>query len=452
MPSGGGTAMVAGSVHYSIKYDLGGSIRDFEGFYREISKSRNAVLPDQSLSIFNLSYLSRVQPSMELGSTVIAFEGQPWTLAVRIEPVGVVTLNLTTQTVEAADSGALSKALLGLHDAFLKDKNLDYLIYLSQSGSLTGRLQRRKVPEQSGHLNFRAIVDDLRRLAQPYLRARTMYHFHDFRPIFLIDGLDTLPEPDLAMLLQLSTQVLPHAQPGTADQTDRTGRFHGRSWAFAVDRANWTHETADLFEHCHTSWYLAQMSIFEMHDLDDAILAHEGKIETMSSQRLRLLLSVLQKKKSQMFSELFSALNSDFIVKNSLCRDELDFLKRQFGIDVQIAIVEKYTDRISNFLTDHYSFVESRHSQETARNTNILEVLFLINTVVGIGALSQTLFATGLSNSITLDAPRLVAFSLIAGSVGLYLFLILAGRILTAVGNLVSSRRMRATLKSLRMD
>lgn len=419
-----------GFIRYSIKYDLGGSIKDFEKARKAIEVRFTTQYTQSDLRVFNFSFLSRAYPSYLLPVQSFSFGHHEWKIQPTIEGNGILTLELMTHSVEAYDEKSLTAELLALHDLFIADKNIDYINYLNKHNQLTGRLAETLPSNEKGVLQLGQIVDEIRNLIKPFISSRTMYVFHDFRPIFCIEDLAQLDENSIRSLTNLAefnAQAASGEFMGNASGFGRVGRIWGNSWSFVVDVKDWTEEVSALFSHSHSNWFLAQAAIFEMRDLDEKIIGYYREKKALHKGFAKSFVDTLKTKKNEVFLDLFSVLNSDFITKNSTCRDEFSFLKMQFGMNSQIEILEKYIDRISHFLSDYHNAIDQENTRNVVRNTRTLEFLFVINTIAGIGAFAPTFFSNDVNEKLVLDLPRLISLSMISFSVIFYLLVVVLG-------------------------
>ena len=427
--------MHRGNLVYSIKYDLGGAIdadSQSDALVAALRESFGEIkTKDDDLAVFNFSYLSRTHPIYEIQSRRFKFGDQEWSEKVEFDPAGIVTVWLTAPEVEAESPAEMAKKLLDINDAFVADKNRDYLMYLDGHNELRGRLKNSNVPSEEGSITLRHIVEDVRACVSEFVGQRVRYNFHDYRPVFIVDDAcfcdEGLRRSLLSMCVKTDQPDLPNAE---LDNLACNDRFAGNTWAFICRRGAWTGALIKMLSHAHSSWFQIHGSIFEMKDIEDLMNRRLNSDEDDVSEDTSEFLSYLSARKNVMFSEMFSALSSDFITKNSQCRDDLDLFMNQFGVKRQIEILKEYTERISSYLreyNEHHSLIQTRN---LARNTRILEILFLLNTIAGIAGFAPALFSTDINSTIVWDLPRLIAVSTIVLSLIFYVSVILVGRFL----------------------
>jgi len=428
--------MHTGQLIYSIKYDLGGAIDDTVHNKEKIFDVLKKCFPkitenDDDLTIFNLSYLSRSSLSYFIHEQELPSEDGAWVKKVLFDSSGVVTIWLSAPSVQASTPQKLGGKLMILHDKFIEDKNLDYLIYLNEASQLRGRLQDKEVPTSSGTINFRHVVGDIRRCLKPFLGRRHCYNFHDYRPIFIVDDTSFNNQPLRNALLNLR-----HLTDSSEDFNDNistssgTDRFIGNTWSYVCRDRAWNNELMNMFSHAHSSWFQIHGSIFEMKDIEDVMNRRLTSDMSANDEDISELVRYLELRKNVMFSEMFEALNSDFITKNSQCKADLDIFMKQFGINKQIEILKEYSERISNYLRSYNEHLLLVQSKELSRNTFVLELLFLLNTVAGIAGFVTIFFATDLNVAFVWSLPQLIAVIIVCFSLVFYSMIVLRGRFL----------------------
>lgn len=428
--------MHSGRVIYSIKYDLGGAVDLQSSDSDSLKKALKDIFPeflenDDDLAVFNFSYLSRATPSFQLETVRIDGESGSWEQQVVLDISGVVTIWLSGPKATAATPDALAIELLSQHNRFLDDKNRDYLIYLNEMKELRGRLQNRTPPEASGNLEFRKPVGRLRQALKQFIGRRVRYNFHDFRPIFIVDEDTFRSNSAQSRLLTLSMQQAEGTDPKKEiPAACFTSRYTGNTWSFTAKENAWTPDLRRMFSQAHSSWFQIHGSIFEMKDIEDLMNRRLNSEMSAANEEVGEFIRYLEHRKNIMFSEMFSALNSDFITKNAQCKDDLDTFMQQFGVDRQISILREYTERITAYLRDYNEQMSLLQAKALSRNTRVLELLFLLNTIAGIAGFAPALFDTDLGDEFVLDTPRLAALGIIAGSLIFYLAVVVLGRVL----------------------
>lgn len=427
--------MRSGRVIYSIKYDLGGAVGHEAMQSGKLRQALSEIFPgfrenDDDLAVFNFSYLSRSTPTYLLDTSSIEGKDGTWEQEIVLDASGVVTIWLSGPPVQAESAEALALSLLGQHDLFLEDKNRDYLIYLDEMKELRGRLASRTAPESSGKLEFRTPIGQLRQAVRRFVGRRVRYNFHDFRPVFILDEETFASSKAQCILLTLSGSQQLDADPETdIPSAALTNRYTGNTWSYTVKDSAWTPELRRMFSHAHSNWFQIHGSIFEMKDIEDLMNRRLNSELSAANEEVGEFIRYLEHRKNIMFSEMFSALNSDFITKNAQCKDDLDIFMHQFGVNRQISILKEYTERITAYLREYNDHMSLLQARALSRNTRVLELLFLLNTIAGIAGFAPALFDTDLGDQLVLDTPRLAALGIIAGSLLFYLFVIVFGRI-----------------------
>ena len=408
-----------GSLVYHFKYDLGGSIERFDAFCKVVQKKAgdgDRRLDD--VTVYNFNYLSTIDAPFSLPESSIEIEGVRATQRVSITSKGVLSIELWFAPFEDDTVQVLEDRLLQLHNKVIQDKNRDYQLDLARQGQMTGALRERALPDRSGVINFGPMVERMRKVARPYLRPRPLYSFHDFRTIFVLEDVDQFGDRAINSLLSLTKNE--EVEVSFKHQSIWGQRIFGKSWAFVLEEGAHTSEILHLFDDIHSHWFIAQIWSHEVRRLDGEVVRAGHQLFRGRRREVTRQLNDVRIKKNEIFSELVSVLNVDFIAKNGEFTQLISFLQAQFNLTDQIHLLERYTDRLSNFLADAYDQLSQRRADAAEANARTLEFLFLINAIAGIAGLSTTFFASDVSADFQLDAARLLAFGLIAASVGLY--------------------------------
>jgi len=426
-----------GSLLYSIRYDLGGSIVE-EGVLDTCLARMREVFPDlrprlSDLSVFNFSYLARADQKYVLAEEEIIFKGQHWHLRTELDPAGTLGFWLQSPKYEAKEPCELAKRLLGSHQQFLDDKNLDYLIYLSRNGEVRGRLSSFEIPADRGELDFGRRVDQILSLISDQVAQRKRYKFHDFRPIFLLsDDAFASEETRNALVFLDQNSAIKQGCGLNSSATDEPlrgseGRYVANTWSFVVREQCWTNELEQMFSHAHSHWFQIHGSIFEIRDLEAYIDRTVIKRRELNVAYLQSFGRFLEARKNEMFSSIFAAQNSDFITKNAQYRDDLEIFMTDFGIDKQIGILKDFAERISNYIVEQNNYLSLLESRALNRNTKMLEVLFLLNTAAGIAAFAPSIFSSDIQPEFVFDLPRMLALLILFGSFIFYFGVIFLG-------------------------
>ncbi|NVE95780.1 hypothetical protein [Altererythrobacter lutimaris] len=426
-----------GSILYSIKYDLGGAIdsASLTSAFAALEKEFAGAKPRESdLAVFNLSYLSRAPLKYVISVEQIEIGGAVWELRTEVDPAGLIGFWLRSPLENSKTGATLATRLLARHEAFLDDKNRDYMLYLHQHGETRGRLQGMALPEGRAYVDFGIRVERIIEILSPFLEHRKRYKFHDFRPIFLLDDEAYGSESCCMLLLQLnpiaagSAARFQDVAQMPSSITGSKGRFLCNTWSFAVREDAWTNELEQMFSHAHSHWFMIHGAIFEIKDIEAFIDEMTDGDRRVDANLLHRFERFLAARKNKMFASIFAAQNSDFITKNAQYRDDLDIFMRDFGIDRQIVILRDFVDRIANLIAEHTNYQALLESRALNRNTKMLEILFLLNTIAGIAAFAPSLYAPDLSNELIFDLPRVLALSLVVFSFLFYFFVIAVGR------------------------
>lgn len=424
-----------GKLIYNIKYDLGTHLSKDKLKSGETLKTLRTKYPDvklinTDLTIFNLSFLSRTVPDYLLYEGEIDFLGIKWIKTIILNGIGTLTFRLVSENINGKTPSLLCQNLLKFHFGFIDDKNKDYLLYLQKSEQKIGRLKNMLSPEKLGVIDFSIETMEIRNLLSLNIDEVDIYYFHDYRPIFLLSDEAYAEHYCLNQLLnlevideQMNTICLDDPKNCTNDK-----QIYGRTWSFVGKLSSWEDMIFGMFDHAHTKWYQAQSSIFEMRDLEKLIeqKLHSKKI---NSSQIEGLLHHLSERQSIMYSEMFSAMNADFITKSSKHKEYLSWFMEQLGVQEQITLLGDYIDRITAIVSSTNERLNLIETRNLAKNTRVLEILFLLNTIAGIAGFAPILFQNDLSNTVEFDTPRMLAFLIVIGSFALYLALIVTSKV-----------------------
>ena len=415
---------------YSIKYDLGGALDpadvDEDEFVGRLRTAFPGVRRCEDLPILNLSYLSRTFSIYALEVEWFEFKGRKWRQHVLVDPKGVITFDLLSDDLEHGQPEELAAQLLAMHEAFLQDKNRDYLLYLSRLGELRGRLRHVGYPDGAGVFEFRHHVARIRACLAGIEGRRPRYNFHDYRPIFILD--DAMFEHDRArgMLLALAADAGNLAVHGNADASVQ--RFLGCTRSYVCRAGAWTVELQEMFSHAHSTWFQIHASIFEMRGVEELMTRRLANESHGDADDIQEFVRYLRQRKNAMLSEMLAALNSDFVTKSSLCLRDLDMLNDQFGVQHQIDILQDYTERIGQYVRDQGERLRLLQARNLSRTTRAIEFLFFLNTATGIASFIPMFFSSDIHDKAVWDFPRRTAISTLVIVLMLYAALFLLTR------------------------
>lgn len=412
------TKHLTGRIVYSIVYDLGGPVVDYDGLRSELEKQYEVDLVRSSLSVFNISYISNNNPLISLGKSVFLFAGREWTKRVFISESGLIWFVVETHEVSAAQPAQVAEELLRLHELFVKDKNRDYRIYLEKVGAWVNGLSDIEAADNGdGFINLRDQTMDLINAAKNYILLRTIEHddryaFHDYRPIFQVseDVLHSLSS--VSALLDLDECVSSEGLDLSKYQVVRLGTnlIYGNTWSFVTPVMPVGHDFFLLFFHVHSHWYHAQSWIHSLRTQYEKYGGSNGlRSLSIHDGEFQIFLEYLFYARYEIFYNLIDVMNSDFIVKNSSSNKFVEFLSSTLNIGTQVRILEQFVAQMNDLIEDYYNRTHVEVEERQDKYSRTLEFLFALNAVVGIVAFGPALFTNDAHTGFAMDVPRIAS-------------------------------------------
>ena len=409
--------MKTSKVTVSVKYDLGGRIKKYDkllkllapyGFKKKI----------ESLSIYNFSYLKRAESTLESEKKDIVRTGEyHWRLTYSIDEFGIFTILCESSDIECSEN-SFSHELLAVYDLFVDEKNKDYMIYLTDKGQIKKGLEEKNIDVSNLTFNFRDKIDFYRTLLKENKlidQRDEIYYFHDFRTIFQIPKeFMTLPGVNDLLALEASDY-----QPDMKKEMDSFGYGYSNTWCF-VTGVDSDFFSNGLFHLAHNCWYLSQIWLYT---LSDDLGRATRKLYDYSddTRAIKEMLLVVQKNKSRIQRDLQVIENADLVLKSSKYNMRLRSLFNSLNIKPQITIIKSQIEDMATLLKEGHSFLQAESNENLEKNSKILEVLFALNTIAGIGLFLPGLYSNGVSSSFQLDFPRLASLCIIVLSIMVYL-------------------------------
>ncbi len=409
--------MTSSKISISVKYDLGGRIKNYNrllnlltplGFKKKI----------ESLSIYNFSYLKRVESTLESDKKDTVITGDcTWTLTYSIDEFGIFTILCESSDIECTLDN-FSHQLLQIYDLFVDEKNKDYILYLKDKGQIKKGLKDKTVDTADLTFNFRETIDYYR----SFLKKNDLidprdetYFFHDFRTIFQIPR-EFMDSPDISNLLALEVSDY---HPEAKKEIDLFGCGYSNTWCFITERDS-DFFSNGLFHLAHNCWYLSQIWLYT---LSDDLGKATVKLNNFSgdTRPIKRMLLKVQKNKSKIQRDLQVIENADLVLKSSKYNMRLRSLFDSLNIKPQISIIKNQIEDMSTLLGEGHSFLQSESNENLEKNSKILEILFALNTIAGIGLFLPGLYSNGVASSFKLDFPRLASLCIILLSVIIYI-------------------------------
>ncbi|MBX3040181.1 MAG: hypothetical protein KF789_05660 [Bdellovibrionaceae bacterium] len=422
--------MNLGSLLISVKYDLGGHVVDYARL-REKLATRFAVEEFQeSLSVYNFSHLRTINPTLIIGGErEFTIGSEKWTYRTYLDEAGIISLMIRSPERQG-DNAHLVKELLTLYHAFVDEKNLDYIPYLKSLGSWSKGLLSKVPGTRETTITFGEDIREIRDLASEaglIKPRRRLYCFHDFRTCFVVPK-ELMEDKALArplLDLEISSNADRSSQIGSEPNGLHTvEKIISSSWSFvSYDAGSFLNN--NLFHFAHNCWFVSQIRLYNLRDEVEKI--SENSVER-SKKELKSLLQDIQEEKNLIVRDLLSIENADLVLKSSKYNRRLKFFFESLNIKRNMMMLEKLLDFTVDYMREQSNRLDELHNETAEKNAHILEILFALNTIAGIGTFVPSLFSSDVSDNFNADFPRMIALVLIGISVLAYVFVYLRNK------------------------